>query len=95
MNGTLQWHAVRHREFTPFKRASTMQTRAARSVVRELQQQVAGGQRSAFDVTREYLQQLRSVEDALGSFITVDDEYALAQVHNGLRWGDFAATEVK
>ncbi|KIY97402.1 aspartyl/glutamyl-tRNA amidotransferase subunit A [Monoraphidium neglectum] len=72
-----------------------MQTRAARSVVRELQQQVAGGQRSAFDVTREYLQQLRSVEDALGSFITVDDEYALAQVHNGLRWGDFAATEAR
>lgn len=57
-----------------------MSTRAAHSVVRELQQQVAGGQRSAVEVTQEYLKQLRSVEDKVNSFITVDEEHALAQV---------------
>ena len=86
MNGTLQQSAIRHRGFTPFRRASTMRTSAARSVVRELQQQVAGKQRSAVEVTQEYLRQLRSAEDAVGSFITVDEEHALAQVRRG-QWG--------
>ncbi|KAI8472916.1 MAG: glutamyl tRNA amidotransferase, subunit A [Monoraphidium minutum] len=78
----MQQQALCQRGFTPFAPArpsSRMATRAAHSVVRELQQQVAGRQRSAVEVTQEYLRQLRSVEDTLGAFITVDDEHALAQ----------------
>lgn len=89
MKGTLQQPSIRHRgarfaAFTPFQRAN-MRTRAAGSVVRELAQQVAGKQRSAVEVTQEYLRQLRSAEDALDSFITVDEEHALAQVRRALR----------
>jgi hypothetical protein len=83
MNRALQRQAPHHRGFAPFGRprggSSSMRTAAARSAVRELQAQVASKQRSAVEITREYLQRLRSVEDALGSFITVDDGHALAQ----------------
>ena len=50
------------------------------SVVHEIAQQVASKQRSAVEVTTAYLQQLRSVEDQLGSFLSVDEQHALAQV---------------
>ncbi|GBF93284.1 aspartyl glutamyl-tRNA amidotransferase subunit A [Raphidocelis subcapitata] len=56
-----------------------MAPRAARSLVRELQQQVAGRQRSAVEVARDYLDRIRSVEGEVGAFITVDEAHALAQ----------------
>jgi hypothetical protein len=78
--GLRQQHALRQRGPTRSQRASSMRMAASRSLVRELQQQVAGGQRAAVDVTREYLERLRSVEGQVANFITVDEEAALAQV---------------
>lgn len=52
------------------------------SLLRSIQQSVASKQASAVEVTQAYLQQLRSVEDQLQSFITISEEAALAQVRD-------------
>lgn len=57
-----------------------MRAFAAHNSVRSIQHSVANKQQSAVDVTKSYLQQLKSVEDKLNSFLTVDAEHALAQV---------------
>lgn len=50
------------------------------SYVREIQEDLKSKQRSAVQVTKEWLDRLKSREEALGSFITVTEEHALAQV---------------
>jgi hypothetical protein len=58
-----------------------MCTRAAStSVLRTIQHDVATKQRSAVEVATAYLQQLKSVEDQVKSYLTVNEEHVLAQV---------------
>ena len=60
---------------------SRMCTRAASiSVLRTVQHDVATKQRSAVEVATAYLQQLKSVEGQVKSFLTVNEEHVLAQV---------------
>lgn len=56
---------------------------ASSSVLRCIQQSVAGKQQSAVEVTQQYLQQLKSVEGQVNAFLTVNEEAALAQVGEG------------
>ena len=82
---SFMWHTQRS---APLQKAHTARSRlvgmrlasGSASVVLEIAQQVASKQRSAVEVTTAYLQQLRSVEDRLGSFLSVDEQHALAQV---------------
>lgn len=53
---------------------------AQASLLKSIQHRVASKQQSAADVTKAYLQQLQSVENRLNSFLTVNEEHALAQV---------------
>lgn len=63
------------------QRTSSMRLAAGKTaVLRELAEQVTSKQRSAVEVTTAYLNQLRSVEDRVCSFLTVNEEHALAQV---------------
>lgn len=50
------------------------------SYVREIQEDLRSKQRSAVEITKEWLDRLKGKEEALGSFITVTEEHALAQV---------------
>jgi Asp-tRNA(Asn)/Glu-tRNA(Gln) amidotransferase A subunit family amidase len=53
---------------------------AQASLLKSIQQSVATKQQSAVEVTQAYLQQLKSVEGQLHSFLTVNEEHAVAQV---------------
>jgi hypothetical protein len=53
---------------------------AQASLLKSIQQSVATKQQSAVEVTQAYLQQLKSVEGQVQSFLTVNEEHALAQV---------------
>ncbi|KAF8071079.1 hypothetical protein HT031_001161 [Scenedesmus sp. PABB004] len=53
--------------------------RAAGALLRSIAQRVAGKQQSAVEVTKAYLAALRSVEDQVHAFLTVDEGAALAQ----------------
>jgi Asp-tRNA(Asn)/Glu-tRNA(Gln) amidotransferase A subunit family amidase len=53
---------------------------AQASLLKSIQQNVASKQQSAVEVTQAYLQQLKSVEGQVQSFLTVNEEHALAQV---------------
>lgn len=50
------------------------------ALLRSIQHTVASRQQSAVDVTKAYLQQLKSVEPIINSFLTVNEEHAIAQV---------------
>ncbi|WIA11840.1 hypothetical protein OEZ85_011927 [Tetradesmus obliquus] len=52
---------------------------AQASLLKSIQQNVATKQQSAVEVTQAYLQQLKSVEGQVHSFLTVNEEHALAQ----------------
>jgi Asp-tRNA(Asn)/Glu-tRNA(Gln) amidotransferase A subunit family amidase len=58
----------------------TVRAAAQASLLKSIQQSVASKQQSAVEVTQAYLQQLKSVEGQVQSFLTVNEEHALAQV---------------
>lgn len=54
---------------------------AKTSVIREIQQALRNKDRSAVEITQSYLNAIASREERVGSFITVNEQQALEQVH--------------
>jgi aspartyl-tRNA(Asn)/glutamyl-tRNA(Gln) amidotransferase subunit A len=62
-----------------------MRTKAVhQAVLRTIHGHVSSKQRSAVEVTTQYLEQLKSVEGNVKSFLTVDEQGALKQVRPGI-----------
>lgn len=52
------------------------------ALVQNIQREVTSKQRSAVEVVNEYLEKIRTREERLDSFLTVDEQGALCQVRN-------------
>lgn len=64
----------------------SMRTFAAQgSLLRSIQHSVSSQQQSAVEITKAYLQQLKFAECTINSFLTVDEEHAIAQVCLAMR----------